>query len=70
MLRETLNTLEDNDNLYNSYLFTFDNILENSDGQSVYDITTATCIDRFVNYINSVILAYGVTSSGKTYTIN
>ena len=33
-------------------------------------LITATCINRFVNYINSVILAYGVTSSGKTYTIN
>lgn len=50
--------------------FTFDRVLSPSDGQEqVYNMSVKPMIGRFMEGYNVTILAYGQTSSGKSYTM-
>ncbi|KAL1920034.1 uncharacterized protein VTP21DRAFT_1180 [Calcarisporiella thermophila] len=50
--------------------FTFDHVFgTESTQQEVYDTCIVDLLDRFVEGYNITILAYGQTSSGKTYTM-
>ncbi|KAE8266384.1 hypothetical protein A4X09_0g5964 [Tilletia walkeri] len=51
-------------------MFSFDRVLGSSDGQSqVYENAAEHLIPRFIEGFNVTILAYGQTSSGKSYTM-
>ncbi|MCO5565296.1 hypothetical protein L7F22_018969 [Adiantum nelumboides] len=50
--------------------FTFDRVLSPNDGQEqVYNMSVMPMISRFLEGYNVTILAYGQTSSGKSYTM-
>jgi hypothetical protein len=50
--------------------FTFDQVHDAESTQySIYTSTAKPLIDRFIEGFNCTILAYGQTSSGKTYTM-
>lgn len=50
--------------------FNFDGILNIDDGQQeTYDLTCKPLVDHVVDGFNATLLAYGQTSSGKTYTM-
>jgi kinesin family protein 18/19 len=54
----------------NNKLFVFDNIFnESSNNEEVFNESIKTMIDKILEGYNSTALAYGVTGTGKTYTI-
>ena len=54
----------------NNKLFVFDNIFnESSNNEKVFNESIKTMIDKILQGYNSTALAYGVTGTGKTYTI-
>ena len=53
-----------------SYSFQFASILQNSDQQSLFNLTTKPSVDNALNGINSCIICNGGPGSGKTFTLN
>ena len=54
----------------NNKAFIFDNIFnESATNEVVFDGAIKSMIDKILNGYNSTTLAYGVTGTGKTYTI-
>lgn len=48
----------------------YDHVFDDkSDQQTVYRVTTKSCLDYLVRGYNSTIIAYGQTGTGKTYTM-
>ena len=62
--------LEDIKNHKNNKIFTFDNIFpETSNNENIFNDAIKPMIDKIINGYNATTLAYGVTGTGKTYTI-
>ena len=62
--------LEDVKNHKNNKIFTFDNIFpETANNDNIFNDAIKPMIDKIMNGYNSTALAYGVTGTGKTYTI-
>lgn len=53
-----------------SYSFRFASILQNTDQQTMFNLTTKSAIDNAISGISSCILCNGGPGSGKTYTLN
>ena len=54
----------------NNKIFSFDNIFtESSNNEEVFNESIKAMIDKIIEGYNSTALAYGVTGTGKTYTI-
>ncbi|KAH0570366.1 Kinesin-16 [Spironucleus salmonicida] len=67
--RESLNSQYDDQLLFPSYNFNFDQVYgPESTQQQVCEITTPT-LSAFVQGVNGCILTYGQTASGKSFTI-
>ena len=62
--------LEDIKNHKNNKIFTFDNIFpETSNNENIFNDAIKPMIDKIISGYNATALAYGVTGTGKTYTI-
>ena len=53
-----------------SYSFQFASILQNTDQQAMFNLTTRPTLDAALNGTSSCVIACGGPQSGKTYTLN
>lgn len=62
--------LESGKDIYEKHVYNFDYVFECSTGQkSVYEVAAQPIIEGILEGFNGSILAYGQTSSGKTFTM-